>query len=911
MNPLVLSLDTSDITLENAGGKGTNLNRLMGAGFPTPPGFVVTTAAYRAFVHANGLNDRIVALARATRADAPDSFESASQSIRQLFDKSPIPDDIAQPILRAYTHLQTPIPSPFPVAVRSSATAEDLPDASFAGQQETYLNVRDETALMTAVKRCWSSLWTGRAIAYRARQGIAPGAVSLAVVVQQMIPARAAGILFTVNPVTGQRGEVVINAAWGLGEAIVAGQVTPDTVVVDKATLKVKQIEIGDKAVMTTPAHSGTAEVAVEASQRAQAALTPEHAAELARLGVAIESHFGGPQDIEWAIADDKVFILQSRPVTTLPAPTPIPGDDAWPPSDENWPANDFDLWTQADVGERWPEPVTPLTWSTWHVMMNENLGGYYRNYVAAPWLETAQWARRRYGRIYFNEGAMTRLMAHEFGMPASTMTAGFGGQDTRAETRTGWKWGLILSRLPMFMRMTAGINRDIGEYEQRFPQIEAWVDEFMARDLAATTDKALWDEGRTLWWSRAMDNMTLHASVTGASLTNLPMLASMAARATGDKEIVYTLITGLTGVIQAEIVPALRQMAQTAQASGLSAMILDGDPKSALAQLRATPSAQPFLQLLDAFLRRHGHRAVLEAEWLYPRWRESPELVVEMIAGYLRAGDTHQSEPPEAAQVRQREAATAQVEKRLDPISRSLFFRPMLKRVQHIVRMRDNGQHYLVKLALPLRHIYAVLGERWAARGRRSPSGGWLEQPEDFFFLIVPEIEAVLAAGDPSAACLDLRQLVAERRKAYRYWFGVAAPEVLRADGTPFVGAGLVGADPRVGPLPGNILSGVAASAGKVSGTARILASPREASRLHPGDVLVTRATDPGWTPAFSLISGLVLEVGGQLSHGAIVAREYGLPAVVNVPDATRRIRDGQTVTVDGTAGRVYLEGN
>lgn len=198
-----------------------------------------------------------------------------------------------------------PIPTSdfLPVAVRSSATAEDLPEASFAGQQETYLNVCDETALMTAVKHCWSSLWTGRAIAYRARQGIAPDAVGLAVVVQQMIPAQAAGILFTVNPVTGARDEVIVNAAWGLGEAIVAGQVTPDTVVVDKATLRVKHVEIGDKAVMTAPTEAGTAEVEVDAARRAQAALTPEQAAELARLGVAVEAHFGGPQDIEWAIA--------------------------------------------------------------------------------------------------------------------------------------------------------------------------------------------------------------------------------------------------------------------------------------------------------------------------------------------------------------------------------------------------------------------------------------------------------------------------------------------------------------------------------------------------------------------------------------------------------------------------------
>ncbi|MGH2523061.1 MAG: PEP/pyruvate-binding domain-containing protein, partial [Anaerolineales bacterium] len=703
------------------------------------------------------------------------------------------------------------------------------------------------------------------------------------------------GILFTINPLTGSAGEVMINAAWGLGEAIVGGQVNPDAVIVDKATGRVKQIEIGDKAVMTAPTAQGTIEVEIDPTQRQRAALTSEQAAELAQLGQAIEQHFGGPQDIEWAIAEGKAYILQSRPVTTLPAPEAggrlaVPGDDAWLPLDDG-PAQRFDVWTQADVGERWPEPVTPLTWSTWHAMMNENLRDSFRH-LSAPYLKDIRWARRAYGRIYFNEGAMNHILIQEYGVPDSLMAAALGSQGA---SKSGWRWGTVLRRLPMFLSLARKWMKDEKTYQSRFPQIEQWVNGFMQRDSSNTSDADLWAEAQTLWRGRAMENMTFHAEITGMSMTNLPMLESMLARQ-GQRELAQTLLNGISGVIQAELVPMLWAIAHKAEELGLAGLLLENEPKAALDQLRATPTARPLLDMLDQFLQRHGHRAPLEAEWLYPRWSEAPELVIETLASYLRAGDKANSGDGQERQRRQREEALVQIEKRLDPISRAMF-RGMLNRTQHLVRLRDNGQHYLVKLALPMRHIYAMLGERWAARS-------WLELPEDFFFLLVPEIEAVLTAGDPASAALDLRARVTRRRNAYRHWFSVSAPEVLDASGRPT-------STQSSESISGEVLSGVPASGGKVRGAARVIAHPREMARLQPGDILVTRATDPGWTPAFSLISGLVLEVGGQLSHGAIVAREYGLPAVVNVPEATRRIQEGQILVVDGSAGRVYLNGD
>ncbi len=285
MNTFVLPMDSSDATLAEVGGKGANLSRLTRAGFPVPSGFLITTAAYRAFVQANGLQKLIVDLSNSRATTS----ETKSEAIRRLFaNGSKTPTDLPEAIHQAYTDL-TQTTGNMPLAVRSSATTEDLPGASFAGQQDTYLNVCGEQAVMEAVKRCWASLWTARALEYRARQGIDPSAISLAVVVQLMVLADASGVLFTMNPINGAHDEIMLDASWGLGEAIVGGQVTPDHMVVDKATCAIKQITIGDKAVMTVPTTNGTKEHEVAVSKRRAQVLIAAQATELAKIGIEIE----------------------------------------------------------------------------------------------------------------------------------------------------------------------------------------------------------------------------------------------------------------------------------------------------------------------------------------------------------------------------------------------------------------------------------------------------------------------------------------------------------------------------------------------------------------------------------------------------------------------------------------------
>jgi phosphohistidine swiveling domain-containing protein len=447
-----------------------------------------------------------------------------------------------------------------------------------------------------------------------------------------------------------------------------------------------------------------------------------------------------------------------------------------------------------------------------------------------------------------------------------------------------------VLRHLPWYWEVAAGWPRNVDRFEADFPQIDRWVDEFTARDLASATDADLLAEARDVWYARILTYIGYHTNATSLSMSALAQVESFLAKHGGDAGMAHTLAGGLSGVIAAEIAPDLWAMAQTLRAAGLDGRVAELPGAEALAALRDEPAAAPFLAQLARFLQRHGHRCMVEAELLYPRWTEAPQQVLQALAPYLAM-----TTPPAAlnsAAAQRREEATAQVAARLNRFQRRNF-RQMLARLHRFARLRDNGQHYVVKLLLPMRRLYAELGRRWFERG-------WLAGADDVFFLVAEELTAVVKTGDPAQAGLDLTANAAARRAAYAYWFTQPTPDALDSAGAP-VAEPVAGGDEAM-------LVGMAASPGQVTGRARVVLTPAEAARLEPGDILVTRATDPGWTPVFSIIGGAVLEIGGALSHGAIVAREYGLPAVVNAPQATQRIKDGQRIQVDGSRGQVLL---
>src|SRR5215471_8318329 len=347
MSQFVVALEQAQPDIDSLGGKAASLARLTAAGLAVPRGFVVSTAAYRRFVAENALQPQILQAVSMTSTD-PASLDQTATTIGQLFDGAAMPDDLAHEIDAAYAQL-----GEVAVAVRSSATAEDLPELSFAGQQETYLNIRGAEELRRAVKRCWASLWTARAIGYRNNARIAPDDVALAVAVQTLVEADAAGGMFTANPVSGARDEVVVNAAWGLGEAIVSGLVTPDTLVLEKSTVAIKHQDVASKQVMTVGTTNGTAEQPVPAAQQTRPVLSASQAAELARAGVRIEQLYGRPMDVEWAFHGGTLALLQARPITALPEPPAPPLEFRLP--------NPKGKYARSSVIELLPDPLSPL----------------------------------------------------------------------------------------------------------------------------------------------------------------------------------------------------------------------------------------------------------------------------------------------------------------------------------------------------------------------------------------------------------------------------------------------------------------------------------------------------------------------------------------------------------------------
>jgi phosphohistidine swiveling domain-containing protein len=359
----------------------------------------------------------------------------------------------------------------------------------------------------------------------------------------------------------------------------------------------------------------------------------------------------------------------------------------------------------------------------------------------------------------------------------------------------------------------------------------------------------------------------------------------------TGKQGLATVLVQALSGVYTAEVGAALWSMAQILRASHLDDIVLSHPAGEALALLQTMPEAQPFMTELQAFLQRHGYRCPNDAELHNPRWAEAPEQVIELIASYLRADESQSPVKTEQRRQQEREEVTARIAAQLNPLRRRIF-RWLLSQAQNRIRLRDNNRSYVAKFLYPMRLLIAELGRRWF-------EGGWLESPDDIFFLTLYEIDDILTTSNAPEDGKDLALVASARRAAFDYWHTIHAPAALGPGGVPLP-------DPEPA---GSFLQGLPASAGRVRGVARLVWSLGEASKLSMGDILVTQGTDPGWTPVFPLVSGLVLEVGGQLSHGAIVAREYGIPAVINVPGALHFIRDGQTIEVDGASGRVYLD--
>ncbi|HSL42120.1 MAG TPA: PEP/pyruvate-binding domain-containing protein [Anaerolineales bacterium] len=858
MKLYILPLSDSQADIETVGGKGMSLSRLAQMGLPVPAGFHVTTEAYRQFVAANALQGQILSALQSADISQPATLETASATISVLFTESQIPSDVEAAIRNTYEALE----ERKAVAVRSSATAEDLPDASFAGQQETYLNIRGTDAVLEGVKKCWASLWTARAIAYRIKNKIDQNSVALAVVVQELVFAEAAGIMFTANPLNGQRNELVINAAWGLGEAIVASAVTPDTLIVDKQKGKVIQREIADKLVMTVRTEHGTSEVPVPDAKKKKAVLSDAQAMELARLGVRIEEIYGMPMDIEWTFAENKFAIVQARPITALPPEWTRPDKAA--------------VYGRGSLAEHTPSPVTPLFATLGLGIANEASAELLKR-VAGQGAEIMQ----------TDQGAYVVLNGYVYG--------GY-RMDARA---MGVILKVSLSQLaPMF-------RGSVARWQAARKELAAVVEAWQQRPIESLSPSELLEGVRTVFGAACRYFTSIQTTLPAASMSEIffTRLYSKLIKRKEDPEATVFLLGSETVAIQAEKSlfdiatwmksnPALADYALHTQTNQLLADLSQGTPPSSIPADLWAEWRSVFQRHLDTF----GHTAY-EFDFANPTPAETPGPLLDAIKVFLE-GKAQNPYERQRESIEKRERATQSILKRVGWPRRG-WFEKLLRWAQETGPMRENSI-FDMGMGHPLiRRMFAELGHRFVAGGAIGSADDiyWLEKSE------VDELVAALEAGEPLP---NFAGRVPARKAEWQSFLKITPPVMLpeKTRWNKFVHGDE--AEKKDGKL---ILKGVGTSSGTITAPARVLIGPEDFATMKPGEVLVAVTTTPAWTPLFAMASAVVTDIGGPLSHSSIVAREYGIPAVMAARNATRHIQNGQLVTVDGTAGTVVLE--
>jgi phosphoenolpyruvate synthase/pyruvate phosphate dikinase len=842
------------------GGKGANLGELARIdGIRVPAGFCVTTDAFRrVMAEAPAIEERLDRLSL-LGPDDREAIRTLSAEIRRTVAGIAVPDDLAAAITRAVAGLGERAA----YAVRSSATAEDSPAASFAGLQDTYLNVVGPAAILQHVSRCWASLFTERAVTYRLRNGFDHRTVHMAVVVQQMVFSRAAGVVFTADPVTGHRKVASVEAGFGLGEALVSGRLNGDVYQVRDGEIVAKAVATKQLAVHASP-EGGTQEQAIEPALQEQPALTDAQVVRLAQLGRRIEAHFGCPQDIEWCLVDDGFQIVQSRPITTL---FPIPGVD------------DGTNHVYVSVGHQqmMTDPMKPLGLSLWLLT------------TRAPMSEAG-------GRLFVD---VTQGLAS----PASRtgLVEGLG----RSDPLIGDALQTILDRgdfipslpdeggEPAPAGAPAPIETDPAIVTDLIGRNQASV-AALQRDIRTKSGSALFDfiladiqELRRLLF----DPQSYQVIIAGMEATW--WLNDQLEEWLGEKNAADKLTQSVPHNITSEMGLALLDVADVIRSHPDVVAFLhdvgdDGFPDE-LAKLEGGREARDAIQ---AWLDRYGMRCVGEIDITRPRWSERPSTLVPLILGNIKnfepgAGERRFEQGRQEAWDKEQELlerlrALPDGERKAEEAKR------MIDRVRTFIGYREYPKYGMVRR-------YFVYKQALWDEAERLVHAGVLREQGDIFFLTFHELHDVVRTNQAD------HELIGRRQDAFRSYQALTPPRVLTSDGEAIAGTY------RRDDLPTGALVGLPVSAGTVEGRARVILDMAQAD-LDPGDILVTTHTDPSWSPLFVAITGLVTEVGGLMTHGAVIAREYGLPAVVGVEHATQRIQDGQRIRVNGTEGYVEI---
>ena len=800
------------------------------------------------------------------------------------------------------------------MAVRSSANAEDLPDMSFAGQQDTYLNIRGEHALIAAVRDCWASLWTPRAMSYRHEMGIEHDAVAMAVVVQLMVPSEVSGILFTANPATGERSEMIVNASFGLGEAVVGGQVTPDTYIVDRNTLGAKETIIGTKEQkIISHGDQGTRLEDVAEEERGQSSLPEDALKELASVALEAEKVFDGvPQDIEWAISAGKLWMLQSRPITNLP---PQPIEVEWEP-----PEGIRGL-VRRQLIENIPDPTTPLFDELYihgRGLTGKRPGGKSGFTTLHGFaFQIAGFAKQKTDEEFYRELTETRKKAaetpevkaqeeHDLQLFLDELS------DAEREDFQAMADSLDTDNVAHVVTMPESDNptyiafnktwtndRQHKDWRERaIPELEGTTEEWRKLDVKAATDEELLTGIRELATAEGWYWASNGGHTFGVAKSTDDQLQCFLRETLPDHH--FTSGQFLSGfksrIMQAnDDLYAIAKMIREDQS--LYETVRITPPKRLMGVLKAHPDSGPVLSAIDTYLQTYGHQGYT-LDFGEPTQIEDPSALFVSLKGMVQ-NENYSPKQHEAEAARKREQAMKDIEELLDGLQYwQLRYRLWFTRKYYPIREESC---FALGTAWPvLRPIAAELGQRLV-------DAGTLGTADDIYYLWTSEIEPALEARKSGKAIPEYVQLAAERRELREarkrlHPPGTIPPEISENPGVKFKETQFKNDESS------NILRGIPVSPGTVTGPASLIKDPGEFDKMLPGSILVCTMTSPAWTQLFAHATGLVTDIGGILGHGSIVAREYGIPAVVGTGTITVRVEHGQELSVDGDTGTVEI---
>lgn len=885
------------------GGKGANLGEMTRAGFPVPPGFCVTTVSYQEFIRHNQLADFIT---EAVQDADLDNISRIGGKIRDKLKEAQIPGQVSRAILDAVNGAGAGAY----YAVRSSATAEDLPFASFAGQQDTYLNVRGEKALLDSVRNCWASLFTDRAILYRIQNRIPHEKVQMSVIVQKMVLPEVSGILFTADPVSGHRGIVSIDAGYGLGEALVSGLVSPDIYKFSKKDGQILSKTIAEKKLAILPvAGGGTQKVEITGEKAASQVLTDTQIKQLAGLGMAIEKHYGCPQDIEWCIggghsseggvspvrgetmaevsplsADSALYIVQSRPITSLfPLPAPIPRDHA------------LHAYASLSHFQVMTDPVSPLGIDLLRMILSFDKGA--RNPQAYKFVKSAA------GRIYID---LSELLYHKKirkVLPAflvnadpvlsSSLIALVNRPDFESQVKKDKETIKALRKYlqPVGIHILKNIL-----YRKPHGAID-----FMNSYLAGRIQKAAEEIRRAepgiprleaVYKAVSFYNDFPHLLPRlGPGIFGFKALEALELKLLGTRRHVGLIVKGLEGNITTEMGLLIGDLADMIRKSeALSREFENKDYVTLTGRINNLPGNEEFKQAWKSFMAKYGMRAAGELDVARDRWAENPEPLATSIMAIVRTAEegVHRKEYRETT-ARAKQAAQDLVKEVAGhgKLKAKVAGR-LIKVVRNYLPAREHPKYLIMNLVMIAKEAFLKESEILVEKGH-------LAEEKDVFYAGFWDLYRAVQNNE------SLKTLVEQRKEEYEHFRKLTPPRVLTSDGEE------IKVPYRRENLAEKALAGMPVSSGVIEGIAKVVTDPAKSS-VDKGEILVAPFTDPGWTPLFINAAGLVMEVGGLLTHGTVVAREYGIPAVVGIPDATRKIKTGQKIRVDGNAGFVLV---